>query len=278
VGEGDVVAVIESPELDRQYDAAVADAAFKRSSANRSRSLASPGVVSQREAEQDTSQAEVAEAQLAALKTQKSYETLRAPFAGTVTARFADPGALVQNASSAQTSALPLVTISTVDRLRVYAYLDQHDAADVRAGDPVEIAVPGRGLTVHGSVARVAGELDPKTRTMLVESDVDNRASQIVPGSYVSVSLELSSAPQIELPVEALLTREGKTQVAVVGDGDRVQLVSVTVASDDGTSVRLASGLSGGERVALDLGDRAHEGQKVQPFDPQAPSPRAASR
>src|SRR5438105_4570807 len=103
-----------------------------------------------------------AEANVKALATMKAYEVLRAPFAGTVTARYADPGALLQNAANSQTSALPLVTISEIDRLRVYAYPDQHDATFVHAGDPAEITLSERpGIRLGARVTRLSGELDP---------------------------------------------------------------------------------------------------------------------
>ncbi|HEY1585807.1 MAG TPA: hypothetical protein VGH63_08985, partial [Polyangia bacterium] len=117
-----IVAVIQAPEIDRQFEAAVADASYKKANARRAADLAKPGVVSAAEAETQVGVAQVADAQVATLAQQKSYEVLRAPFAGTVTARYADPGALVQAATGAQTGALPMVTISTPERLRVYVY------------------------------------------------------------------------------------------------------------------------------------------------------------
>lgn len=112
VRKDQLLAIIISPELDRQYDAAIADAQYKRKNAGRTSSLASAGLVAPRDAELDNSQALIADATAAGLGTQKSYTQLRAPFDGTVTARYVDPGALVQSAASSQTSALPVVTIS----------------------------------------------------------------------------------------------------------------------------------------------------------------------
>jgi membrane fusion protein, multidrug efflux system len=267
-----VLAVIESPELDRQYDAAVADAKYKRANARRAESLAGPGVVSAREAELDVSQAEVAEAQVAALATQKQYETLRAPFAGLVTARFADAGALVQNAMNAQTSALPVVTISQAERLRVYVYVDQRDAAYVHPGDVSQVTVPDRPqVSVAGKVTRLSTELDPKTRMMLVEIDLDNRDGRIVPGSFVQVALTLKTAAGLEVPVEALVLRGKKPFVPVVGADHRVVYREVTLAGDDGSTVRLAGGIDEGADVALNLGDSVLDGDLVQPVSLATP-------
>jgi RND family efflux transporter MFP subunit len=261
-----IVAVIESPEIDRQYDAALADANYKRAEAKRAASLAGPGVVSAREAELEESQAHVSEAQLAATGTQKAYETLRAPFDGTVTARFADPGALLQSATAAQTSALPVVTVSQTAKLRVYVYVDQREAAYVHPGDAAEVRVPERpDVTKKAQVARLATELDPRTRMMLVEVDLDNKDGAIVAGSFVDVMLSVKTPPRVELPVEALVLSAGAPRVAVVKDGV-VHFRPVVVLSDDGRTARLGSGVEPGEEVALDLGDTVADGARVRPL------------
>jgi RND family efflux transporter MFP subunit len=272
VKPGQVVAVIESPEIDRQYDAAVADANYKRANAKRAAALASPGIVSAAEADSQVGQAQVAEAQVASLAQQKSYEVLRAPFAGTVTARYADPGALVQAAVGAQTGALPLVTISTPERLRTYVYVDQRDAAYAKVGDRVEITLPDRGeVHIQGTVARRADELDARTRMMLVEVDVDNRDGVIVPGSFVTVALTMAVPPLVEIPVEGLVMRAKQAFVPIV-TGDVVHYRPVVVADDDGATVRLRSGIKSGELVALNLNDNVADGARVQPVAPPPPA------
>jgi RND family efflux transporter MFP subunit len=260
-----VVAVIESPELDRQYDAAVADAAYKKANATRAATLARPGVVSAAEAEVQVGQAKVAEAQVAQLAQQKSYEVLRAPFAGRVTARFADPGALVQAAVGAQTGALPLVTISTPERLRVFVYADQRDAPFIHVGDAAEITLPDRGeVRIHAKVARLAQELDARTRMMLTEVDVDNSDGRVLPGSFVNVTLSYARPQEVQVPVEALVMRDRRAFVPVI-EGDIVHYRAVEVADDDGATARLRRGLRVGEVVALNLGDQVAEGARVQP-------------
>jgi RND family efflux transporter MFP subunit len=261
VRKGQVLASIESPEIDRQFDAATADARYKRTNADRAAALAKPGVVSEREADSEMGQAQVAEATVQALATQKSYETLRAPFAGTVTARYADPGALVQNAANAQTGALPVVTVSDTSKLRVYVYVDQRDAASVHTGDVAEVAVPD-GPTLSAKVTRSSDELDPKTRTMLVEVDVDNKVGQIVAGSFVWVKLKVKSAALVQVPAGALTIRGQKPHVGVIADG-HLRLRPVEVAEDDGQLVRLRRGVSAGEPVALYIGD-LEDGVPVQ--------------
>lgn len=259
-----LVAVIESPETDRQYQAALADYKNKVAIAKRLSGLAGPGVVSAQDSEQAQTNADVAKATLAALDTLRSYEILRAPFAGTVTARFADPGALMQNASSSQTSALPVVTISEGRKLRVLAYLDQRDAPFVHLGDAARVRAPG-GQPISARISRIAGELDARTRTMLVEVDCDNTDGAIVPGSFVEVSVTVHAPVEIELPASALVMRGDQPFVAVVDAGGRVHFRQVTLAGDDGTTVRIARGLEDGESVALSLGDSVADGAEVQP-------------
>ena len=134
-----MLAVIESPETDKQYLAAVADAHNKQLIANRAATLVKKEMISQQDADQAEADAAVSKANLEQIGTLKSYEELRAPFSGTVTARYSDPGALIQNAATSQTSALPLVEISETSRLRIYVYVDQAHAPFVRNGDEVTI-------------------------------------------------------------------------------------------------------------------------------------------
>ncbi len=269
VKRGEVLAVIESAELDSQYDAAVADARNKRIIADRYRLLLPADAIARQDAESAEAAAEVAEATAASLKAMKEYEVLRAPFPATVTARFADPGALVQNATTSQTATLPIVTLSETDRLRVYVYLDQRNAALVRVGDRAEVADAARP-DVHRSakVSRVSGELDLRSRTLLVELDLDNRQGRFLPGGFVEVTLKLRTPANVEVPVDALLVRGERVAVAVVGSDNRVTFRPVTVMDSDGTVARLGAGLSPGERVVRNPGTGIVEGGVIQPVGP----------
>ena len=261
-----VLAVIESPELDRQYEGALADAQNKQAMSKRTAALVPSGVVSTQEADVARTNAEMAQAAVEALKSQKSYEILRAPFRGTVTARYADRGALVQNATNSQTSALPVLTVSQNERLRVFVYLDQRAAGSVQVGDPAEIRVPEHpGVIRNGKVTRLSRELDVKSKTMLAEIDLDNAKGEIIPGSYVSVSLQLSTPSLVEIPFEALVFRGTAPFVAVVDSQMRVKYRPVKIADQDGQKAQLLDGLSEGELVALNLGESIAEGDKVQP-------------
>jgi RND family efflux transporter MFP subunit len=260
-----LLAVIESPELDRQYDAAVADAISKRLIAQRNNDLLKSGSVSPQTAEQTEAAAKTAEELAASLLAQKNYELMRAPFAGTVTARYADPGALIQSATTGSGTALPVVTLSQTDTLRVYVYPDQKTASFVQMGDHADISDAARpDVKLSGSVTRTSGELDTKTRTLLVEIDIDNTEGKIIPGSFVQVSLEVRTLPYVEIPADALVMRQDKAFAAVVGSDDKVRFQPITIYETDAKTVKVSQGLGEGDQVALNLGDSVAEGQKVQ--------------
>jgi membrane fusion protein (multidrug efflux system) len=261
-----VIAVIESPETDKQYQAAVADAHNKELIANRAATLVKKEMISQQDADQAAADAAVSKANLEQIGTLKSYEELRAPFSGTVTARYSDPGALIQNAATSQTSALPLIEVSETTRLRIYVYVDQAHAPFVRNGDAVTItdqANPTFKLVAR--VSRTSGEIDPKTRTLLVEIDVDNPHNRILAGSFVQAELKVQTPRYVEVPSDALIVRGTQMFVAVVTPDNTIKFTQVAVAEQTGETARLFSGLDEGERVARSIGERVPEGGKVQP-------------
>jgi RND family efflux transporter MFP subunit len=278
VQAGQLIATIASPELEQQYLGATADARNKRINAERTTALAPAGVVSRQELDSAQASAEVAEATRSSLGSQRDYRNVRAPFDGVVTARFADPGALIQSAANGQSGAVPVVTVSDNDRLRIYVYLDQPSAALVRVGDRAEVRLTERpGWSRVAQVTRVAGELAPRTRTMLTEIDVDNRDGQILAGSYVEVALQVKTPARPEIPVEGLVMRGEKAFVALVDSGSLVHFRPVVVADDDGKLVRLAEGVRAGDRVALSLGNEVEEGARVEVVNPIANRPVAGA-
>ena len=168
VRAGQFIAEITSPELDHQLSSAVADLENKRRLAKRARDLADQHFYSEQAAEEAETNARLAEQQVAGVRAMTSYKVLSAPFTGVVTARYVDLGALVTNATSNQSSALPVVTISDPTRLRVTVYVDQSEAPNVHMGTPAEVVdAANSGRQGVGKVARVAGELnrDRRSRT-----------------------------------------------------------------------------------------------------------------
>lgn len=267
VRAGQHLAEIISPKVDYQYQAALANLENARATLDRQVHLVQIHAASEQAVDDARAQARVAQATVEQLRVLKSYEVLTAPFDGTITARYADPGALVQDASNSQTSALPVVTITENDRLRMRVYVDQAHAGRVHPGTAAQVYDPARPeVRTPAQVSRTAQLLDPQTRTMLTEIDIDNRAGHIVAGSFVNVDLRLpEEVRHPTVPAGALILRGQDTLVAIVDAGNHVHLQPVKVATADGQTAQIASGLEVGERVAVNTGDTLSEGGRVRP-------------
>jgi RND family efflux transporter MFP subunit len=272
VHQGEVLATIESPETDRALSGARAEYEQRRVTAERVQRLLAKQFVSPQEADQAVADAAVARERMGSLAEQQAYEALRAPFDGTVTARYADAGALMQSAATSQTNALPVLTVSQTRKLRVFVYLDQSEAADIGPGTRATISSPDHPeVKVPAAVTRVSGTLDAKTRKMTAELDVDNADGRIVPGSFVQIVLDAPVPALPEAPAEALVTRGTSTYVGLVDATSHVHLVPVAVASNDGKTITFASGVAPGQRVALSLGGTVADGARVQVLPDSAP-------
>jgi RND family efflux transporter MFP subunit len=212
----------------------------------------------------------IAEASLARAAAVHDYTTIRAPYDGVVTARYVDPGALVPAATGATTGALPIVDVADVDHLRVFSYLGQDVAPFVHKGDEATVwqdELPTRRIAAK--VTFTTGALDPRTRTMQVEVDLDNRELGVLPGTFAHVDFRVGEAPSPLIPDEAIVIRNGQTMVATIADG-RAHYVPVDLGYNDGRNVRVLRGLQGGETVGLDVPVEVQEGGRVQPVEPQA--------
>jgi membrane fusion protein (multidrug efflux system) len=268
VKAGDVLAVIESRETDNQYASALADLENKKRLAERATQLYGKRDTSQQAYDQAQTDLRMSTSRVAELATMKSYEVMQAPFAGTITARFIDPGALVQNAGSNMTSSQPVLTIADTSKLRVDVYVEQRDVPFVHVGDIADVSDGSRSeRVVKAKIARTSGQLDPRTRTLFVELEVDNTAGFLVPGSFAYVTLHVPIESYPEIPVAALITRGANTFVADVGDDTVVHIRPVRLARSDGTRVGLLEGVKVGQRVALNVPDEIVDGSKVQPME-----------
>jgi RND family efflux transporter MFP subunit len=266
VQAGQLIGEIESQEVEQQYAGASADLANKRRNLARIKELYSKGNTTQVALLQAETDATISENTVGVLATTRSYQTIKAPFSGRVTARFADPGALVTNAQTNFVSAMPLVTLSDDSKVRVYTYLQQADVPFVHIGDVAEVsdaANPDRKRIA--SVTRMTGELDAKTRTMLIEIHIDNTDGFFVAGSFAYVTLKVPVQSYPQIPVTALLTRGNESVVAVL-DNDVVRFRPVKVALTDGSIISLSEGLKAGERVAINVPDEVTDGSRVQPI------------
>ncbi len=265
VRQGQLLATIISPETDQAYNAAIADLENKQKIWGRDSSLVKKEYISKEEAETSETAVRMARAQVQSLREQMGYKNLTAPFAGTVTARFADPGALVQNATSSQTSAQPVVTLSELGRVRIYIYVPQVDAPFVQNGYPVTITSTDRPeWRLKATITRIAGELDPKTRMMLAEIDVTNGNRELIPGSYLQVSLQTPDQKTLAIPSEALVVRSGKYFVPVVDSLHQLHYQPVTVGKNDGAFVSILSGVRKGDMIGLNVSPELKENQKVK--------------
>ncbi len=202
-----------------------------------------------------------AEANLARLDQMQAYRVVKAPFAGVITLRNVDVGALVNSASTL------LYRIAQTGTLRTYVNVPQTNASSIHAGQPARLSVtnlPGRSFT--GTVARTANSLDPTSRTMLVEVQVPNGDGALLPGMYAQVDL---SSPRVNAPLlvpgDALMVRGDGTQVAVVRPDSTVHLQKIQVGRDYGDRLEVLSGLQMGDRIIANPGDSAREGAKVDP-------------
>jgi len=294
VDKGQVLAEIETPELDQelsqgraqllQTKASLTQAKANRDLANanlaRARRLAPSGIVSKADLEQSQAQAQVgdanvsvAEANVAAqqanirrLNQLKDFAKVTAPFAGTITQRSVEIGALVMAGNNQA-----LFKIAAIDPARVFVQVPQDVAPAVRADVDATVTVreyPGRKFS--GRVTRASGELDPATRTMNTEIRVPNHDGALFSGMYAEVALTLPSPHQVfELPATALMSDSRGQRVAVVDAQNKLHLVTVVVERDKGATIDVSSGLHGDERVAK-LGSAAFvEGMEVE----VAPSP-----
>lgn len=266
VKAGDKIAEISSAETDALYDAAMADLDNKRRMAARDKDLLTRGNVAVQAAQTSDTNLRMAEQAVRNLATMKNYENIIAPFDGVVTARFADPGALVQSAATAQSSALPIVTLSDNSKLRITAYVEQRDVPYVHVGDEVDVTdAADRNRSVATKIARTAGALDPKTRTLLIETDVDNSQNFLVPGSFVYVTLHLKVPTSPQIPVGALITRGNDNFVAAVDDGGMVSFRKVRIGESDGANVNVVDGVKTGDKVAVNVPDEVSDGTHIQP-------------
>ncbi len=202
-----------------------------------------------------------AEAGLARLTEMQGFLAVRAPFAGVITVRNVDTGALVNEGNTM------LFRIAQTDRLRIYVNVPQSDANAVHVGMTAKLTIPdlsSKGFT--GTVTRTANALDPATRTLLVEIQVANTNGQLLPGMYSEVDFTTPRAePPLLIRADRRVGRGTGPQVAVVDDKDIVHYKLINLGRDFGDRIEVLSGLTEGERVTINPGDAVREGAKVEP-------------
>jgi RND family efflux transporter MFP subunit len=198
-------------------------------------------------------------------KTLLEYTRIVAPFAGVVTHRYADTGAMIQAGTSSQTQAMPVVKLSATDRLRLTIAVPESAVAHVRVGAPVDVRVDAVKRTFGGAVARFAGKVNPDTRTMETEVDVANPDGALVPGMYAYASLALAGAKGVlAIPVQAIDRSEDTATVLVVDHG-QIARRGVTLGLEAPDRVEIASGLRDGDLVVVGNRSQLRPGAAVTP-------------
>jgi RND family efflux transporter MFP subunit len=285
---GQLLAEIDSPEVDQQLQQARADLATAEANlnlaeitANRYKDLLKTDSVSQQDVDNATGNyaarrttADSARSNVKRLEQLQSFEKVYAPFDGMITARNTDIGALIDPGSSGGT-ARELFHIAAVNRLRVYINVPQFDAPQIRPGLRAELVLtefPGRKF--EGTVVRSSGAIDNSTRTLLTEVDVENPARLLKPGGYVEVHLKLPTpVDTFTLPPNATIFKSAGLQAAIVKDG-KISLVPITPGRDFGTEIEVVAGLKGDDWVVLNPSDSLTDGTVVRVADNSAPAQR----
>jgi RND family efflux transporter MFP subunit len=199
---------------------------------------------------------EVSKAAEQKTQTLQGYTEITAPFAGVITQRYADPGAMIQAGTSSQTQAMPIVRLSENNRLRLVIPVPESTVALIHLGTPVDLDVQALHKAFTGKVARFSERLDSDTRTMRVEVDVENPTLELVPGMYATASIVLDSASDaVIVPVEALDHSAAKPQVFVVGPNQKVDVRAVTTGLETADRVQIKTGITSGDLVVT--GNRA---------------------
>jgi RND family efflux transporter MFP subunit len=277
VKKGELLAEINAPEIDQQLHQAEAaraqsasSEALARSSAERWQSLRQRDAVTQQELDERLSAAKQSQADLAAaeanvsrLRSLQGFNRVTAPFDGVLTRRTVDVGDLINAGNGGAGQAL--FSLAQVDPLRLYIYVPQVYANQIKIGDTVKVNLAERaGEDYQGSIARTARAIDPVTRTLQVEIRVPNPNGQLFSGAYVQVELPIKGdRAATVVPTNVLLFRPDGPRVAVVDQSGRVRLALVKLGTDYGTSVEVLAGVDPTDRIIVNPADSLADGDVV---------------
>jgi len=269
IRKGQLLAVLVSPELDQQVANARAAYNLALVTDRRNQALLRQSVISQQMADDSHDTMLSARATLQQDLAIQQYEIINAPFDGIVTARYIDPGHLVPATTAPGTPGQgAIITVARMAPLRVFAYVPQNIAPFIKDGDPATITAAGYpGQKFTGTITRHPEALSPDTRTMLVEVDLPNENEVLYPGMYGTAEFIVHTgvgAPMV--PDDALVFRNGKVYVPVVRN-NQLHLAEVTLGYDNGQTVEIVSGVGANDKVAVNVGQAARDGENVQPVE-----------
>ncbi len=291
VKQGQVLATIEVPELRENLERAKANFTIQKLTYQRLKHVREqdPKVVAEQDVDIAFSKMAQAQADLGVLNAMVAYTQIIAPFAGVITGRFADPGALIRagggdfgvsgNGASISSGATegagghlmgggPVLTMAEIDKIRIYVYVPEEEAGLIRVGTRALVTAHGvEGSPIQASVVRYANSLDLATRTMLTEIDLDNTQRRVYPRMYTTVTLYLVRHPDaIQLPTAAVEGVGGKDGFVFIVHDDSLIKRPVSLGITDGRYVEITSGLNGNESVVATISPALNQGERINPI------------
>lgn len=207
-----------------------------------------------------------AESEYARAGAMMQYATIRAPFSGIVTKRYANTGSMIQAGVSSQTQAMPLVRLAQYNVLRLTVPVPVTDAAEIKDGQPVDVNVANPPRAIKGKISRYAGSVQMSTRTMDTQVDVPNADGSLLPGMYAEVHLHLADRQNVlSVPVDAVDGLGTSVEQAYVVRGGVLHVVQVTTGLQTATRLEVVAGLNSGDQVVVGRHTGLSEGEKVRP-------------
>ena len=277
VRAGQLLAVLDAPEVDQQLAAARADLqtaranqALAQSTASRWSNLLSKDAVSKQETDEKlgdfkakSAAANAAAANVARLSATQGFTRLEAPFGGTITSRSTQVGQLV---SAQATTAQPLFTVSDISRIRIYVRVPQNASGQIHVGMHAKLELPEfPGRTFDAVLTRTADAVDPTSGTVLVELQAPNGDHALKPGAYAQVTFPVAGgAAHVQVPASALIVNDKGTRIAVLGPDNKAQFRDVTVGQDNGNFVEISAGIGPNDRVIDSPPDSLASGDTVR--------------
>jgi RND family efflux transporter MFP subunit len=279
VKKGALLCEIATPEVDQQLAQGQADLNTAEANANNARiqadrysDLVKSNAVSQQDTDTNVNQATAtaaavrsSQANVKRLEELQSFEKVYAPFDGVITARNIDTGQLIDAGAAKE-----LFHLQAIQTLRVYTNLPQIYSAAAKRGEKVGLTFAEHaGKTYEGTLVRTSDAIDPSSRTLLVEVDVDNRSGELLPGSLAEAHFKTPTpAETLLVPASALIFRREGMRVGTVVNGNVAHLAPVIIGEDDGVNVQIVSGLSASDRIIQGPPDSLIEGEKVTVVNP----------
>jgi RND family efflux transporter MFP subunit len=286
VEKGDILAEIDTPEIDQQLAQARADLVTSQANlslstltATRYQDLIKSDSVSRQDLDNANgdlaarrAMVQSADANVKRLEEMESFKRVYAPFKGIITQRNVDTGTLI-NAGNGGTATKEMFDLAQIDPMRVYVSVPQSYSPSIHLGLKACLSLTELAQkSFCGQVVRTANSIDPNTRTLLTEVDVRNASGTLLPGSYAEVHFDVKVTGQrLSLPINALLFRPDGTMAAVVGADNRINLKKITIGRDYGNSLEVLQGIDAGDRIVINPPDALEQNELINIAGQDAP-------